>query len=149
MKSRIIYILDKAFAIFLIILFKWLLFPFMWIFGNCVQPLRFHKLLIWLAFLWVGSLLPTHGYDWLEYFRCYFSLDSCGRYAPPTAAEIWWRQTYLRPLLILAALASMRFYIEHIKREIRLRRQLANDPDMVIPLPWWKPKWLDKYFWWL
>ncbi|MEC5207446.1 hypothetical protein QF022_002402 [Vogesella perlucida] len=149
MKNKIIYLLGKAFTIFLIVFFKWLLFPFMWIFSNCVQPLRFHKLLIWLAFLWHFYLIPEHGHVWYEYVACNWGVGDCGRYAPPTAAEIWWRQTYMRPLLILAALASTNFYIQHVKREIRLRRQLANDPDMVIPLPWWKPKWFDKYFWWL
>jgi hypothetical protein len=142
-------VLGKIFFIFVWVMLRTVLLPFWLYFDYCLPVTRLHKLFMWLAFLWIAYIFPVHGHDWIESVRCYWGWNSCGRYAPPTAAEIWWRQSYMRVLVILAGLAWVNFYIQHIKREMRLRRQLANDPDIVIPLPWWKPKWLDKYFWWL
>lgn len=122
-------------------------FPCSLLLEHCFFPRFLHRLLIWLSCCWGFYLFPSHGHDWLEVVRCHFDWD-CGRYSSPAAPEVAWGELFFTPISILAAWVAIDYYFSHIKREVRLRRQLKRDESYIPVFSRWKPKWYSVYFWW-
>ena len=71
-------VLGKIFFIFVWVMLRTVLLPFWLYFDYCLPATRFHKLIMWLAFLWIAYLLTAHGHEWYEYVVCNWTIGDCG-----------------------------------------------------------------------
>lgn len=146
--KQILKVLNYCFDTILRIIFIPLGWIFGWIIDGGVRPRRLHQVAGCLAFLWVCYLFIDYGHDWLNQMDCRFGFSGCNRYAPPTAGEIMWRKMWLTPLLVSAAISSIWRFINHVKAELKFRR---NPIEQYLELP---PKkglsgWCYRWLWWL